>query len=189
MKSLYLLLLLYVLVGCGMAQDKPVIGAGCLQTAAIQIDTTAEGVDVICIARWEKLTPQPPVSPVPQCSADMPHCVIGDPAPWLYVPQQWDTPFTCTYVLQTHTFQADLKAPASEPFDVPAVRKPRNEEYAKVCADNKLAQGQYPTIYKTLCSEDAIAPWTCADHRRTLLPDQQTPPKWHCYAMWQLGGK
>ena len=82
-----------------------------------------------------------------------------------------------------------VPAPAPEPFDVPAVRKPRNEEYAKVCADNKLVQGQYPTIYKTLCSEDAIAPWTCADPRRTLLPDQQTPPKWHCYAMWELGGK
>ena len=75
-------------------------------------------------------------------------------------------------------------APAPEPFDVGAVRKPRNEEYAKVCADNKLVQGQYPTIYKTLCSEDAIAPWTCADHRRTLLTSEDG--KHHCFAFWMV---
>jgi len=176
------LFVLLLLVGCATAQDDaPPMTRLTLFPNVLRSQGTKELYvnDVDCSKDWAYCEEQlkslmaAPTPAASQCSADMPHCVIGDPAPWLYVPQQWDTPFTCTYVLQTHTFQADLKAPAPEPFDVPAVGHP------DPCGPNPA----HRNTTADFCNSRTPL-WTCADPLRILLTSEDG--KHHCYAFWMV---
>jgi len=155
MKSLYSLLLLYVLVGCAMAQT-------------VQYDPKCwHGDTYICVT-------EPSIPAVPQCPADMRPCWIGDP------PQTWQSPPPGSHCILhqevggnwtlgdcTNGAPGDLvPAPAPEPFDVPATTKTEYYQPDPGCGT------------KDECYTEIHIP-TCADPRRTLLTSENGEK--HCY--------